>query len=107
MSGGIIKTALGLTAGFLIWAAHFTLVYGLTALTCARGVIGIDTLRTAIIAATVLVLMVALSVLPRALRPSPEETRTFLGDAAVLVVGLAALSILWNAVPALVLPICR
>lgn len=107
MSTRITRTALGLSAGFLIWAAHFTLIYALTAVTCSRGYIGVGTLRTSLFAATVVALILTFAVLPRALKPRSGRTLSFLGETGALVAGLAMIGILWNAVPVLFLPVCR
>jgi hypothetical protein len=89
-------TALRMSSGVLVWAAHFTVVYGFTALACARGfggaapwVVGVATLVAA--AAAVLVLLTHLS---------QEFTRWITAALAAA----ALLAILWEGLPALLLP---
>lgn len=93
-------TAFRISAGVIVWAVHFGVVYGLTAIACARGApslavwtIGIATLVAAAIAAAVLV----------------REWRRREAFEAWLAAGLAALAlvaIVWEAVPVLIVPVC-
>lgn len=106
-------------AGFLIWAAHLSVVYGVTALACARGfadmtVIGIGVVPLTISIATLVALLVTALVLVLAIRdlgglhtlPDSRETRRFLGFTTATVAGLALVAIAWNGLPALIVPAC-
>ena len=101
--------------GFIAWAAQFAVIYGVAGVACARGydgvtLLGIGLVPFTILAATVLALAAAGFVILSAARerrrmdertPAPER---FLNTTALLVGGLAAVSILWQGLPALLGP---
>jgi hypothetical protein len=103
--------------GFIAWAAQFTVIYGVAGVVCARGyggvtLLGIGLVPITILAATLLALGATGLVLLGAARhrrrmdertPAPER---FLNTTALLVGGLAAVSILWQGLPALIVPAC-
>jgi len=103
-------------AGLLVWAAHFAGIYAVHAHACERGLaarslLGLPWVATLVMALTALAL-VALATLFALARPvrttfgdkdtEPDFTRWF-GAAACIVAGFA---VLFEAVPALVLPAC-
>ena len=103
--------------GFVAWAAQFTVIYGVAGVVCARGyggvtVLGIGLVPLTILAATLLALAATGLVLLGAARHrrrmdgrTPAAER-FLNTTALLVGGLAAVSILWQGLPALIVPAC-
>ena len=92
--------------GALVWGAHFGLLYGFTALACARGFAGVQWLGISVIVWTIAVatalalLAVALIALrgARSARPS--------GSNSAGVAALAGLGIIWEAVPASFVQAC-
>ena len=91
-----MSTALRMSSGVIVWALHFTVVYGFTALACARGfggvapwVVGVATLVAA--AAAVVVLLTHFSC---------EFTRWL----TAAIAAAALLAILWEGLPALLVP---
>lgn len=101
-------------AGLLIWAAHFLVIYGMTGLACTRGfadarVLGFGIVKLTIVAATVLALLAAATVLVRAIRSARRTDRggiRFLCGMAAMVALLALVAIAWDGLPALVASGC-
>ncbi|CAI08698.1 hypothetical protein [Aromatoleum aromaticum] len=95
-----VATSLRLSAGVIVWALHFSVIYGLTALACARGapqavpwVIGIAT----VVASGACVAIIA------------RELGRGAGFEPWLTAGLtvlALLAILWETLPVLMVPPC-
>ncbi|WP_458094579.1 hypothetical protein [Roseomonas sp. WA12] len=108
------------SAGFLVWAAHFGALYAVHAHACerdmaARHLLGMPWVAVLVVGATVLSLAV-LAVLFRLTWPGtgprgateareaePDFTRWFGATACVM----AGFAVVFEAVPALVLPACR
>jgi hypothetical protein len=93
---------LRMTAGIMAWAAHFGVIYAFTALACARG---FTQFVPAAIAGATLVALAAIAIgagpaLRGRSRPGFERTLTR-GIAA-----LAAVAILLQALPVLLVPTC-
>jgi hypothetical protein len=93
-----LATMLRMSSGVIVWALHFAVVYGFTALACARGfgatapwVVGAATLVAAAGAAVIIVRNF-----------SREFTRWM--SAAVAAAGLVA--ILWEGLSVLMVPAC-
>lgn len=115
---GFIGKMLFMTGGLLIWALHFTLLYGFNAVACARGfadnnVFGVGVMPLVIGALTVLALAATAAVLARAVASggarsmSPQgDSDRFLSYAAAVVAALSLLAIIWNALPAFVVRAC-
>jgi hypothetical protein len=110
---------LGAVAGMLAWALHFTVAYGVTALACARGladrtVLGLPLVTALVAGATALALAATAVVAARAARrlqgglsgEAGEDDPRFTAWLGAAVALLAALAILWQTVPALVLRPC-
>ena len=92
--------ALWISSGILLWALHFTAIYGFTALACARDfpravpwVIGAATL----VAAALAVALIA---------TRWRRRGDFLDWITAGVAAFALLAILWEAFPVLVVPAC-
>jgi hypothetical protein len=92
--------SLRLFAGPIVWALHFTVIYGLTGVACARGLpaavpwgIGVATLAAG---------MACILILVRELRRKQE----FLSWVAVGLAGFALLAIVWESLPVLVVTPC-
>jgi hypothetical protein len=90
--------------GALIWAVHFAVIYATTSLLCARGasrgvVVG------AVGVATLMALAATIAVFVRSGRAAAREG--FLPWMAAGIAGLAALAIVWEALPALLVPACQ
>jgi len=110
-------TFAGMLAPFLIWALHFTAVYGLNGLACARGldalrVLGFPFVPAMVVGATAVALLLTLGVLMRALLgrgPAAqvrEDPRRFVRWFTAAAAGAALVAILWNGLPALQVPAC-
>ncbi len=110
---------LGAVASMLVWAVHFLVVYGAQATACARGLAGASLLGLPLIPAMVLGLtLLALAAitwiglrarhrLRGALSGEEGETQPqFTVWMAAAISLLSALAVLWEAVPALILPPC-
>ena len=90
----------------LVWAAHFTTLYGFTALACARGFassqwLGISAVGWTVDIATLLALAADVAIALRSLRV--RNAMAWLGAG---VAALSALGIAWVALPALMVPAC-
>jgi len=62
-------------AGTIIWAIHFTIIYGFTSTACARG-LGTGVVPTTVAVATVVAGLVAAVVMVRSLRRAGSGTPT-------------------------------
>ena len=104
--------ALTMLAGALIWAVHFAVVYGFTAVACARGletarVYGIGVVPLVIGAATAVCAVAALVTAAAAFRVagrSASEGWRFVRYTTRMIVAFALLAMAWEALPALYLP---
>jgi hypothetical protein len=90
-------TALRVSAGPLLWLAHFTLLYGFNSIACARGFEG--AVPWAVGFATVILGVAAalLVFLPR---------KDFVNWLSAALAALSLLAILWQALPALMVSPC-
>ena len=91
--------ALRIAHGPLLWALHFTLVYGFTALACARGFA--NTVPSAVAAATLVAGVLAAVVILR-----NAKGNDFIDWLAAALGGFALLAIVWEAIPAFMVPAC-
>jgi hypothetical protein len=101
---------LGIFAGPLVWFLHLALLYGAEALICIPPA---GSGRAAIwlgISATIGALgaLVVLAVIPnrRADRRRERAGAAFLHDTALLLALLAAIGVVWNALPLVLIPPC-
>ena len=104
-------------SGLFTWTAQFTLIYGVTAIACARGyaessVLGFGIVPFAILATTAAALALTGLVLVRALaaRGRAEggipSTDRFLNHLTILIGILSLVTIAWHGIPALIVPPC-
>ena len=102
-------TALRMSAGVIVWAAHFAVIYGFTGLACARrfhdtGAVWTGAVPWVIgIATAVAATLMALLIVP-ALRA--REANDFVQWMGAAIAGLALIGILYEAVPVFMLPVC-
>lgn len=110
-------TTVRLVGSLLIWGTHFAVIYAGTALVCARGTIGASLLGigilTWIIAAATLAALVCLLWLCGAALTSLRSgthprgsTPWFLGWVTAVLGVLAAVAIVWEALPLLIVRPC-
>lgn len=107
MKDGVLGPIFVLTAGMWIWAAHFTLLYGVTALSCERGAIDPGSVPTFVILATVIFEGLIVATLFLTARRADTDVWTFTREVGTLISLLAAVAIAWGAVPALIVGVCR
>lgn len=118
MSGARTLQVMVMLGGMIAWAVQFTIVYGMTSTLCGRGwadatLFGIGivpftilTTTLAALAAAAILLIVSLRE-DRQLRHQPvSATDRFLSHSGVLINGLSLIAILWNGLPAFILPAC-
>ncbi len=115
MPSGFLAKSLFALAGLLIWALHFGAIYAFQALACARGfageVAGAGIVTVFVVAATVLALLAAAAVLVAGWRTAGAnadlaEHDEFLRSLGLLVAGLSVVTIVWEALPVLMMPAC-
>jgi hypothetical protein len=96
-----LARGLHIGAGAAIWAAHFALVYGSTALACAQGRPGI--VRPVVIGVSIAAAAgcAALALRQRARRATAEH------DLTAGIAWLALVAVVWEACAALLAPACR
>jgi hypothetical protein len=105
---------LRMSAPLVIWAVHFLVIYGLTAIACAHGfgatrVLGIDIVSWGIGAATVVAagaMLFTIAAAVRHLRPQSNGTAAFVHWMSAAAGGLALVGVLWEAMPVLIVPVC-
>ena len=96
-----MRQLLFMSSGVVIWALHFGAIYGLTGLACARG--WPEAVTPGVALATVVAALLALAVLVAGWRRRVQfESWMTAGIAA-----LALVAIVWEALPVLIVPICR
>ncbi|KFG67714.1 hypothetical protein [Microvirga sp. BSC39] len=118
MSGARTLQVLLALGGMIAWAVQFTIIYGVTSTLCGRGwadatIFGIGIVPLTILTTTLATLSAAAILLAvslredRRLRIRPASaTDSFLSHAGVLINGFSLVAILWNGVPAFILPAC-
>lgn len=92
--------ALRLSAGVLVWALHFGVLYGFTALACARGFPGAVPW---VAGGATLAALAAIALL--FLREIPGRAE-FVAWVSVAVAGLALVAVLYQTVPLFLVPVC-
>lgn len=97
---GTAAIALRMSAGVLVWAAHFAFIYGFVGLACARGfpgpvpwVIGGATLAASLAALAIMVL-------------GYRERAKFESWLMATVAAFALIAILWEGMTVLIVPAC-
>lgn len=92
---------LTIPAGVIVWALHFMVIYGFTALACARG-LPLSAVPWVVALATLAAAAVCIRIVLAGLRAS-ERFESWMSAA---LAGLALLAIVLEALPALMVPIC-
>lgn len=107
-----------LTGGLLVWAVHFTLVYGLNTLACTRldgtSVLGVRVVPVAIGIATVVAAGLNLLLLASALRgrgpgiadEHDASVRHFWRFGTGMIAALGLVAVVWGGLPALIVNPC-
>jgi hypothetical protein len=106
--GRFTRTTLRMFSGVIIWAAHFTVIYSITALACARGVaetqwLGASLVAWSIGAATFVATVAILVMVVPALRDARESFESWMTAA---VGALALLAVVYETVPVMMVPAC-
>ena len=114
-----IGKMLFMIGGLLVWAIHFTIIYGFTTVACTKnfaitnmlglGIVplAIGAVTLAAFATTGAVLMAAMSgpIPPRSVRYG-DTTEHFMRYTTVAIAALSLVAIAWNAIPALLFAPC-
>jgi hypothetical protein len=97
---GFAATALRISSGVIAWAAHFAVVYGVTALACARGIPGAVpwTIGLATLAAAAFVVVVIVR--------EWKRREDFAAWLAAALAATALLAIVFEGLPVLLLTPC-
>lgn len=119
MRSGFVAKFTFLLSGLIVWAVHFLFVYGVNGIACARPQLGPDVQAGSFVPATVLVATafcvaatcgIALVALkdygPGISAEEDASLREFWRFTTATNAGLAAIAILWTAVPALFIRPC-
>jgi hypothetical protein len=114
-----VAVLISVFAGALIWAIHFTIIYGFTSVACAHGladteVLGMDLVRLTVLVATGVAVLAAMAVVVRSLRKSDAAsppgdgaaTWQFVRWLTAAVAGLALVFIVMEAITAALVPPC-
>lgn len=113
-SRSALATLAYLLIGPLVWALHFTLLYGVQSIACtvapdpAKGALGLEAIQLALMVASAVALM-ALAVLPRTLQPlvlRGDDVDSDLRAMMSVLCGLSALAIIAATLPIATLPSC-
>lgn len=91
---------LRISAGVIVWAIHFAVVYGITALACARGAAAL--VPWTVGGATLVAGALALVVIARGF----IKRREFESWLSAALAGFALIAIVWEAIPVLLVPLC-
>ncbi len=92
--------AFWMSSGAIVWAIHFSILYGFAALACARGLGG--AVPWVSLAAT-LAALGAVAVIAARNVPRRGEFTAWL---ALSVAGLALVAVLYESIPLFIVPIC-
>lgn len=109
--GGVVSVLLSLSFGFIVWCAHFLLIYGITAYACSplsslgeQGLIVKSVLLALTVAALALVAAHGWGHYGRA--DDDSNGRDFVSFLNTLLDGAAAIAILWQMFPIIMIPLC-
>jgi hypothetical protein len=108
-----LAVLLSMLAGAVIWAIHFTIVYGFTSVACARG-LGTDLVPLTIFVATGVAALAAAVVMVSSLRPvasgAPDSDQASVADfirwVTAAIAGLALVVIVLEGLTAALVPPC-
>ncbi|WP_114942924.1 hypothetical protein [Microvirga calopogonii] len=117
MSGQRTGQVLLMLAGFIAWAVQFTVIYGATSTLCGREwagatILGVGSVHAIVLLTTLAALAIAaLSLLwsrqvHGRLGEEAAAPDRFMSQAGTLISGLSLVVILWQGVPAFILPAC-
>ncbi|MBA1156410.1 hypothetical protein [Microvirga mediterraneensis] len=117
MSGRRTGQVLLMLAGLIAWAVQFTIIYAVTSTLCGREwadatILGVGSVHAVVLLTTIAALCVAaLSLLQsRRVHGRLGETAAapdrFMSQAGSLISGLSLVVILWQGIPAFILPAC-
>lgn len=116
MSEHFVSRLLFMLAGLIIWAVHFGFVYGFNALACTFGFAGSQLLGMGVVVlavglATFLAFGADILVMLRAVAGPhavdlTADSRRFMRYVAGSLAALSAVSVLWQGLPALMVPAC-
>lgn len=116
MSEHFVSRLSFMLAGLIIWAAHFGFVYGFNALACTFGfagsqLLGVGVVVLAVGLATLLAFGADILVLFRAVAglramDLAKDSRRFMRYVAGSLAALSAVAVLWQGLPALIVPAC-
>jgi hypothetical protein len=103
-----IGNALRTSGGVMLWALHFLLIYGFTALACERGFherdwLGAGPIAWVVLGATAVTAAAMIWLMRRLLQAEP---RTFVDWLGAALTGLALVGVLYEAVPVLLVKPC-
>lgn len=108
-----VSTTMRMTGGLLTWAAHFAVIYGLTALACARGFadaawLGVGVVSWGIGIATVVALAAIALLTAGAVRTAAKSARgPVFRDWMTMAMGAAGVvAVIWQTIPVLIVPVC-
>jgi len=117
MGGRRTGQVLLMLAGFIAWAVQFTVIYAVTSTLCGREwagatILGVGSVQAIILATTLAALAVAaLGLLwslqaHRSLGEAAAAPDRFMSQAGALIGGFSLVVILWQGIPAFILPAC-
>jgi hypothetical protein len=100
--------ALRASGGVILWALHFLMIYGFTALACERGFherewLGAGPITWVVLGATAFTATAMIWLIRQLLHASPRAFVDWLGAA---LTGLALIGVLYEAVPVLLVTPC-
>lgn len=109
-----VTVLLFILSGLLVWAAQFTVIYAFNTMACTRAFTGVTVLGFGIVPfgvtlATVAAVATSLWLLYRGFRSPqflPGEIDSFVTSVASAVTVLAVVAMVWNWLPALIVPPC-
>lgn len=97
---GFAATALHISSGVIIWAAHFAAIYGLTALACARNA------PQLVLPAVAVPTFAAAALLVVVLWRGIARRKAFESWMSATVAAFSLLAVAWEAIPVLMVPPC-
>jgi hypothetical protein len=116
---GFTRKLVFLLSGFLVWAAHFGLVYGINGLACARNfasqpVAGASLVAVGVGAATAIAALVIVAVLALAIagrgpgirHEADGALRAFWRYGTIAIALLGVVAVLWSGLPVLIISPC-
>jgi hypothetical protein len=89
-----------MSSGVMVWALHFTAIYGITGLACARGWHSL--VMPSVALATAIAALASLAIIAAGLRRRAQFE--YWMSASIAALGLVGIA--WEAMPAFLLPIC-